>query len=102
MLFLTAFNNTQDMTDEKKMNEAYNRALLNQHFGDKILSRLPFTSLNFFESSNSWDSQLEFTVDLQSGRTTISTIDQHIDDYKISDELLQRIESEIFMMLENI
>lgn len=90
------------MIHDKPSNEVYNHSLLIDHFGEKILDRLPFSTLNFFESSNSWDSQLEFNVDLKTGKLSISTIDQQINDYKITEEVLQRIESEIFMMLENI
>ena len=78
-----------------------NRIKLEEHF-DELLPRLPFEVISFYESSNSWEGQIEFYLNLKSGELTYNTVENIKHSIEISDEMIQRIESEILMMLENL
>ena len=75
---------------------------LEDHFGKEVLARLPFEVVSFYESSNSWEGQIEYNLNLNTGDFSYQTIENTQHQLEISDELLQRIESEIILMLENL
>ena len=77
-----------------------NRIKLEEHFGE-ILPRLPFEMVSFYESSNSWEGQIEYNLNLKTGELTYNTIENVKHQIQISPEMMQRIESEIILMLEN-
>lgn len=78
-----------------------NRIKLEEHFGE-ILPRLPFEMVSFYESSNSWEGQIEYNLNLKTGELTYNTIENVKHQIEISPEMMQRIESEIILMLENL
>ena len=78
-----------------------NRNKLEEHFGE-ILPRLPFEMVSFYESSNSWEGQIEYNLNLKTGELTYHTIENVTHQIEISAEMMQRIESEIILMLENL
>lgn len=78
-----------------------NRIKLEEHFGE-LLPRLPFEMVSFYESSNSWEGQIEYNLNLKTGELTYNTIENVKHQIEISSEIMQRIESEIILMLENI
>ncbi|WP_413532024.1 hypothetical protein [Empedobacter brevis] len=78
-----------------------NRNKLDEHFGD-LLPRLPFEIISFYESSNSWEGQIEYNLNLKTGELKYKTIENVEHQIEISPEIMQRIESEIIMMLENM
>ncbi|MFV0143118.1 MULTISPECIES: hypothetical protein [Empedobacter] len=78
-----------------------NRIKLEEHFGE-ILPRLPFEMVSFYESSNSWEGQIEYNLNLKTGELTYNTIENVTHQIEISTEMMQRIESEIILMLENL
>ena len=77
-----------------------NRIKLEEHFGE-LLPRLPFEMISFYESSNSWEGQIEYNLNLKTGELTYNTIENVQHQIEISSEMMQRIESEIILMLEN-
>ena len=77
-----------------------NRINLEEHFGE-LLPRLPFEIVSFYESSNSWEGQIEYNLNLKTGELTYNTIENVKHQIEISSEMMQRIESEIILMLEN-
>lgn len=79
-----------------------NKIKLEDHFGAELLDRLPFDKISFYESSNSWEGQIEYNLNLKSGELTYNTIEDTTHQLEISDEMMQRIESEIILMLENL
>lgn len=79
-----------------------NKIKLEDHFGTELLDRLPFDKISFYESSNSWEGQIEYNLNLKSGELTYNTIENTTHQLEISDEMMQRIESEIILMLENL
>ncbi|MEG0930608.1 hypothetical protein [Algoriella sp.] len=79
-----------------------NKLKLEEYFGEEVLKRLPFQNVSFYESSNSWEGQVEFNLNLKSGELTYNTVENIKHSIEISDEMMQRIESEILMMLENL
>ncbi len=83
-----------------KMNEE-NRIKLEEHFGD-LLPRLPFEMISFYESSNYWEGQIEYNLNLKTGDLTYHTIENVQHQLEISPEMMLRIESEIIMMLDNL
>lgn len=78
-----------------------NRIKLEEHFGE-LLPRLPFEMVSFYESSNSWEGQIEYNLNLKTGELTYNTIENVTHQIEISTEMMQRIESEIILMLENL
>ncbi|MGV0918881.1 hypothetical protein ACTS94_00630 [Empedobacter falsenii] len=78
-----------------------NRIKLEEHFGE-LLPRLPFEMVSFYESSNSWEGQIEYNLNLKMGELTYNTIENVKHQIEISPEMMQRIESEIILMLENL
>ena len=78
-----------------------NRINLEEHFGE-LLPRLPFEIVSFYESSNSWEGQIEYNLNLKTGELTYNTIENVKHQIQISPEMMQRIESEIILMLENL
>ncbi|WP_282628139.1 hypothetical protein [Empedobacter sedimenti] len=78
-----------------------NRIKLEEHFGE-LLPRLPFEMVSFYESSNSWEGQIEYNLNLKTGELTYNTIENVQHQIEISPEMMQRIESEIILMLENL
>ena len=78
-----------------------NRIKLEEHFGE-LLPRLPFEMISFYESSNSWEGQIEYNLNLKTGELTYNTIEDVQHQLEISPEMMQRIESEIILMLENL
>ncbi|WP_291101061.1 MULTISPECIES: hypothetical protein [unclassified Empedobacter] len=78
-----------------------NRIKLEEHFGE-LLPRLPFEIVSFYESSNSWEGQIEYNLNLKTGELTYNTIENVKHQIEISPEMMQRIESEIILMLENL
>ena len=78
-----------------------NRIKLEEHFGE-LLPRLPFEVISFYESSNSWEGQIEYNLNLKTGELTYNTIENVKHQIQISPEMMQRIESEIILMLENL
>jgi len=78
-----------------------NKIKLEEHFGE-LLPRLPFKTISFYESSNSWEGQIEYNLNLETGELTYNTIENVQHEIEISPDLMQRIESEIIMMLENL
>ena len=78
-----------------------NRIKLEEHFGE-LLPRLPFAMVSFYESSNSWEGQIEYNLNLKTGELTYNTIENVKHQIQISPEMMQRIESEIILMLENL
>ncbi|MGL5233871.1 MAG: hypothetical protein ACRC8Z_03840 [Empedobacter falsenii] len=78
-----------------------NRIKLEEHFGE-ILPRLPFDMVSFYESSNSWEGQIEYNLNLNTGELTYNTIENVKHQIEILPEMMQRIESEIILMLENL
>lgn len=78
-----------------------NRIKLEEHFGE-LLPRLPFEIVSFYESSNSWEGQIEYNLNLKTGELTYNTIENVKHQIQISPEMMQRIESEIILMLENL
>ena len=78
-----------------------NRINLEEHFGE-LLPRLPFEIVSFYESSNSWEGQIEYNLNLKTGELTYNTIENVKHQIEISSEMMQRIESEIILMLENL
>lgn len=78
-----------------------NRINLEEHFGE-LLPRLPFKMVSFYESSNSWEGQIEYNLNLKTGELTYNTIENVKHQIEISPEMMQRIESEIILMLENL
>ncbi|MBY0067668.1 MULTISPECIES: hypothetical protein [Empedobacter] len=78
-----------------------NRIKLEEHFGE-ILPRLPFEMVSFYESSNSWEGQIEYNLNLNTGELTYNTIENVKHQIEILPEMMQRIESEIILMLENL
>ncbi|MGV0847576.1 hypothetical protein ACTS91_15085 [Empedobacter falsenii] len=78
-----------------------NRINLEEHFGE-LLPRLPFEIVSFYESSNSWEGQIEYNLNLKTGELTYNTIENVKHQIEISPEMMQRIESEIILMLENL
>ncbi|MBW1619674.1 hypothetical protein [Empedobacter falsenii] len=78
-----------------------NRIKLEEHFGE-ILPRLPFEMVSFYESSNSWEGQIEYNLNLKTGELTYNTIENVKHQIEISPEMIKRIESEIILMLENL
>ncbi|WP_334125489.1 hypothetical protein [Empedobacter brevis] len=74
---------------------------LEEHF-DELLPRLPFETVSFYESSNSWEGQIEYNLNLKTGEFTYHTIENIKQQLEISSEMMQRIESEIILMLENL
>ena len=78
-----------------------NRIKLEEHFGE-LLPRLPFEMVSFYESSNSWEGQIEYNLNLNTGELTYNTIENVKHQIEISPEMMQRIESEIILMLENL
>lgn len=78
-----------------------NRINLEEHFGE-LLPRLPFEIVSFYESSNSWEGQIEYNLNLNTGELTYNTIENVKHQIEISPEMMQRIESEIILMLENL
>lgn len=78
-----------------------NRIKLEEHF-DELLPRLPFEMVSFYESSNSWEGQIEYNLNLKTGELTYNTIENVKHQIEISPEMMQRIESEIILMLENL
>ena len=79
-----------------------NKIKLEDHFGAELLDRLPFDKISFYESSNSCEGQIEYNLNLKSGELTYNTIEDTTHQLEISDEMMQRIESEIILMLENL
>ena len=77
-----------------------NRIKLEEHFGE-LLPRLPFEMISFYESSNSWEGQIEYNLNLKTGELTYNTIENVQHQIEISSEMMQRIESEVILMLEN-
>ena len=78
-----------------------NRIKLEEHFGE-LLPRLPFEIVSFYESSNSWEGQIEYNLNLKTGELTYNTIENVKHQIEISPEMIKRIESEIILMLENL
>ena len=78
-----------------------NRINLEEHFGE-LLPRLPVEIVSFYESSNSWEGQIEYNLNLKTGELTYNTIENVKHQIEISPEMMQRIESEIILMLENL
>ena len=78
-----------------------NRIKLEEHFGE-LLPRLPFEMISFYESSNSWEGQIEYNLNLKTGELTYNTIENVKHQIEISPEMIKRIESEIILMLENL
>ncbi|MGV0937684.1 hypothetical protein [Empedobacter falsenii] len=78
-----------------------NRIKLEEHFGE-LLPRLPFEMVSFYESSNSWEGQIEYNLNLKTGELTYNTIENVKHQIEISPEMIKRIESEIILMLENL
>ena len=78
-----------------------NRIKLEEHFGE-LLPRLPFEIISFYESSNSWEGQIEYNLNLKTGELTYNTIENIQHQLEISPEMMQRVESEIILMLENL
>ncbi|MDM1297217.1 hypothetical protein HXZ94_01670 [Empedobacter falsenii] len=78
-----------------------NRIKLEEHFGE-LLPRLPFEMVSFYESSNSWEGQIEYNLNLKTGELTYNTIENVKHQIEISPEMMQRVESEIILMLENL
>ncbi len=78
-----------------------NRIKLEEHFGE-LLPRLPFEMVSFYESSNSWEGQIEYNLNLNTGELTYNTIENVKHQIEILPEMMQRIESEIILMLENL
>lgn len=78
-----------------------NKIKLEEHFGE-LLPRLPFEMMSFYESSNSWEGQIEYNLNLKTGELTYHTIENVTHQIEISTEMMQRIESEIILMLENL
>ncbi|MFV0218908.1 hypothetical protein OBK23_04345 [Empedobacter falsenii] len=78
-----------------------NRIKLEEHFGE-ILPRLPFEMVSFYESSNSWEGQIEYNLNLNTGELTYNTIENVKHQIEILPEMMQRIESEIILILENL
>ena len=78
-----------------------NRINLEEHFGE-LLPRLPFEIVSFYESSNSWEGQIEYNLNLKTGELTYNTIENVKHQIEILPEMMQRIESEIILMLENL
>ena len=78
-----------------------NRIKFEEHF-DELLPRLPFDVISFYESSNSWEGQIEYNLNLKTGELTYNTIENVQHQIEISLEMMQRIESEIIFMLENL
>ena len=78
-----------------------NHIKLEEHFGE-LLPRLPFEVISFYESSNSWEGQIEYNLNLKTGELTYNTIENVQHQIEISLEMMQRIESEIIFMLENL
>ena len=78
-----------------------NRINLEEHFGE-LLPRLPFEMVSFYESSNSWEGQIEYNLNLKTGELTYNTIENVKHQIEILPEMMQRIESEIILMLENL
>jgi len=78
-----------------------NRINLEEHFGE-LLPRLPFEIVSFYESNNSWEGQIEYNLNLKTGELTYNTIENVKHQIEISPEMMQRIESEIILMLENL
>ncbi|MDH1881309.1 MULTISPECIES: hypothetical protein [Empedobacter] len=78
-----------------------NRINLEEHFGE-LLPRLPFEIVSFYESSNSWEGQIEYNLNLKTGELTYNTIENVKHQIEISPEMIKRIESEIILMLENL
>lgn len=78
-----------------------NKIKLEEHFGE-LLPRLPFKTISFYESSNSWEGQIEYNLNFETGELTYNTIEniKHLLD--ISPDIMQRIESEVILMLENM
>ncbi|WP_312553596.1 hypothetical protein [Empedobacter brevis] len=86
---------------EKLNHNQENLIKLNEHF-DELLPRLPFEMVSFYESSNSWEGQIEYNLNLKTGEFTYHTIENIKQQLEISSEMMQRIESEIILMLENL
>lgn len=78
-----------------------NKIKLQEHFGE-LLPRLPFKTISFYESSNSWEGQIEYNLNLETGELTYNTIENIQHQLEISADLMLRIESEVIMMLENM
>ena len=78
-----------------------NHIKLEEYFGE-LLPRLPFEVISFYESSNSWEGQIEYNLNLKTGELTYNTIENIQHQLEISPEMMQRIESEIILMLENL
>ncbi|MCA4776529.1 hypothetical protein IF128_04125 [Empedobacter stercoris] len=78
-----------------------NKIKLEEYFGE-LLPRLPFETVTFYESSNSWEGQIEYILNLKTGELNYHTIENVKHQIEISTEMMQRIESEIILMLENI
>ena len=79
-----------------------NHIKLEEYFGEEVLKRLPFQTISFYESSNSWEGQIEYNLNLKTGELTYNTIENVQHQIEISLEMMQRIESEIIFMLENL
>ena len=75
---------------------------LEEHFGKEVLARLPFELISLYESSNPREGQIEYNLNLKTGKISYQTIENKQHQLEISDESLQRMESEILMMLENM
>ncbi|MFV0148996.1 hypothetical protein [uncultured Empedobacter sp.] len=54
---------------EKLTVKQENRIKLEEHFGE-LLPRLPFENVSFYESSNSWEGQIEYNLNLKTGELT--------------------------------
>ena len=79
-----------------------NKLKLEEYFGEEVLKRLPFQNVSFYESSNSWEGQIEYNLNLKTGELTYNTIENVKHQIEISPEMIKRIESEIILMLENL
>ena len=86
---------------EKLEIQQVNRVKLEEHFGE-LLPRLPFNEMSFYESSNSWEGQIEYNLNIKTGQFLYKTIENIHHEIEITEELMLRIESEIIMMLENM
>jgi hypothetical protein len=86
---------------EKLEIQQVNRVKLEEHFGE-LLPRLPFNEMSFYESSNSWEGQIEYNLNIKTGQFLYKTIENVQHEIEITEELMLRIESEIIMMLENM
>ena len=65
-----------------------NHIKLEEYFGEEVLKRLPFQTISFYESSNSWEGQVEFNLNLKSGELTYNTVENIKHSIEISDEMI--------------